>query len=508
MMIKQMTKIIGWLILIQFTFAQNETITGRVTYFTTNQVYCDLGKNNHVSVGDTLDISRRSHLIGTIIVSHLSSKTSVSDIFIQHSEIKLGDLVIPRKPLSSTVTSNSDSDSLLVEPKPKRQLQSKEPIFSHRGTFSFRYNFNQISNQHRLRETLQYAAQYKKIKMTVYGRSNSSSGQFNLYQAKGDWGTPSDKYYLQVGRVFSPKLSGIGATDGLLGQYNFTPKLTLGGLIGAQPDIDQIIPTFDITKIGVYSSFKKSTATLNWTGTISFVGQYTADMVDREFSYLKFQGNHKSRLSFQLMSVLDYYRTSLGNRTGLEYTSLQANLRYRLKPYLTISSRLSDRVRPYYRTQYDSKQDSIISNEAISGWMNSIHLKFKKIGSIQVGGNIRKQSSKDLAYLFQFHYRSIPLFSLESIGIESNWIQNRLIRGLQSSLNVEKRFSSNIHFYGESEFYFYGYGLTPFDYLQKSVTLSMNKKFSHLYTFVNTDIIFNETNESSLYFYTGLSYRF
>jgi len=140
--------------------------------------------------------------------------------------------------------------------------------------------------------------------------------------------------------------------------------------------------------------------------------------------------------------------------------------------------------------------------------MNTLNFKFKKLGSLQFGGNIRNQSSNKLAYLLQFYYRSNQVGSLESIGIESNWIQNNLIKGLQYSFNVEKQFTPTTHLYVETEFYHYGYGLTPFEYVQKSITFSLNKKFNPFYTYANTDVLFNENNESSLYFFTGISYRF
>ena len=95
---KKMIKYISCLLLLSTMVLSNnisetEKITGRVTYFTADQVYCDLGANNQIIIGDTLDVSRRAEILGVLIVSHVANKSSVSEILTPEIQFKLGDLV-------------------------------------------------------------------------------------------------------------------------------------------------------------------------------------------------------------------------------------------------------------------------------------------------------------------------------------------------------------------------------------------------------------------------------
>lgn len=510
---KSMTKphllgIILTFILLQKGFGQDELTSGRVTYYTSDQIYCDMGKNQFLQVGDTLDIMRRSETMGTIVVSHLSSKSSVSDIFIQHEPIKLGDLVIPRRKMSRPEDIQVQSDSVAAIASVKQNEPKIKQIFSHHGTFSIRYNFNQITNRHRLNESLHYSGSIHKLKLTVYGRSNSSTGEFNLYQAKGDWGKKSDKYYIQFGRVFSPEFSGIGATDGLFYQWKTNENYTLGGLLGFQPEINQWIPSSQIKKIGLFTSKKTTLSNLKLTGTMSLIGQYANDIVDREYSFIKVQGFFKSKLSFRTMAIIDYYRTELADRSGVNLTSFQSTFQYKFNNSFMFHSRLSQKVRPYYRTQFDSKQDSIISNESVSGWNNSFRITQPRLGVFQFGGNIRKQSSKNYAYLGQFQFRSVPVKYVSSIGYESNWIQNDLIKGFQNAIIIQKDFEKSSRLFLEYELFQYGYGTTPFDYAQQSLSFTYSKRIWKLYSYSTVDFTLDETSTSTIYTFVGLSYRF
>ena len=74
---KRMIKYISYLLLLSTCLFSNnipeiEKITGRVTYFTADQVYCDLGANNQIVIGDTLDVSRRAETLGVLLVSHIA----------------------------------------------------------------------------------------------------------------------------------------------------------------------------------------------------------------------------------------------------------------------------------------------------------------------------------------------------------------------------------------------------------------------------------------------------
>ena len=331
-MAKRMIKSI-LIILIWMSFLYGEvnpappSSSGRIIYFTADQVYCDLGLNQYLKVGDTLDVTRRAELIGTLLVTNISNKSSVCDILTPEVHYKLGDLVTSRRPL---IPMEIDSSSTRLSPKDSEIIRPFRKKFGQHGTGSIRSNYNQITEEFRWYESIQYNASYRSLRFWVFGRSNSTQNKFSLYQAKADYGSKHSGKYIQIGRVFSSEFSGMGATDGFMAQWSKKNKFTTGGLLGTQPEPNTFKPDFNVKKIGFFTSFNHSKSTLNLKGTLSFVGQYKSNLVDREFAYLKLNGQVKEKVTFRLNGIFDYYRTSLGKRTGFNRTSTQGSIFYKI----------------------------------------------------------------------------------------------------------------------------------------------------------------------------------
>ncbi|MBT5759661.1 MAG: hypothetical protein HOI55_08405 [Candidatus Marinimicrobia bacterium] len=491
---------------------EQQNLSGRITYFTIDQVYCDLGLNQQIIIGDTLDVSRRAEILGVIVVSHVANKSSVCEILTPETQFKLGDLVTLRRalfPISSDSTLSDSTQLNTIIPLADIETLKVKQNFTQNGTASIRSNYNQITDEFRFYNSLQYNAKYKKYRFWVFGRSNSTSKQFTLYQAKMDLGSKSRGMFIQLGRVFSAELSGIGATDGIMIQWRKRKHFSLGGLVGAQPDPESFSPDFSIKKMGFFTSYEKSLPSIRFKITSSMVGQYANQEVDREFFYVKLNGKFKKQLSFRAMGIFDYYRTTLGNRSGFNPTSAQLSMQYRLGKTLSFQSRYSQRMRPLYRSTYDSVQDSIISDELISGWMNSIRISNMKFGSVQLGGNVRKQSSGDYAYLAQFNLRSIEIQSTFTLGWSANLIQNDLIKGVQNQFQYDRTIGRFGQIYFEYEIYHYGYGLSPFDNNQQTISMTYNLKiFNSIYLYGTVDTVIDDLGDPLIHLFLGTSYRF
>ena len=65
------------MIIVSVLGATEKTIQGKITYLTADQVYCDLGREDGVNVGDTLTVFRRNDEIGKIITTNLARQSSV-----------------------------------------------------------------------------------------------------------------------------------------------------------------------------------------------------------------------------------------------------------------------------------------------------------------------------------------------------------------------------------------------------------------------------------------------
>jgi hypothetical protein len=125
-----------------------------------------------------------------------------------------------------------------------------------------------------------------------------------------------------------------------------------------------------------------------------------------------------------------------------------------------------------------------MSDELISGWLNSLRVILPKFGTFQLGGNVRKQTSGDLAYVAQFNLRT-------------------------NQLKYERDIGSLSQIYFEYEIYQYGYGVSPFDYFQQTVSMTYNQKIlNSFYLYGTVDTVIDDLGGPLIHLFMGTSYRF
>lgn len=508
-----MIKYFKIILLLFFTglFADDiEIVNGKITYITVDQVYCDIGSKQNIVIGDTLKITRRGDFLGSVIVSHVATNSSVSDKISSQIEFQLGDIVILQINDNRNIVNenNINIKPIIVDnpiEKPKQNIK-----FSQHGTISLRTNYNTISNELMLYQSLQYGLVINNpfpIHLFAFGQSNSNTGKFILYQAKLDFGSRKKGIFVQAGRVFTAELSGIGATDGILTQWRKNKSYSIGALFGFQPDNESYKPNYLQKKIGVYSTINKKLNNLTLNGTGSIVGQYEENIPQREYLFFKIKGRYKSNLEFNIWQLNDFYRDELNNTSNLELTSSQLSVRYKAIFGIVLQSKYSMRIQPLYFTNYESTQDSLISNEIRSGWLNSIRFSIPKIGQFQIGSNIRIQNSSEMAYLLRFNYQSHQIKEKYILGWNLNWIKNDIINGIQNKFQYDWEINNKKSFFLEYELYQYGYGVNPFDFIQHSFSISFDQSISkHLYFYSAFDFIIDgQLNQT--FIFSGLSYR-
>lgn len=494
-----------------------QSIEGNITYLTMDQVYSDVGSLKGAAVGDTMTVFRRNENIGLVVITNVARKSSVSQPLVPISQFQLGDQIRydkwvpkPEDPPAQQVSQQSD--------KPSSKSASGKPHwdFKQNATVSLRYSNNKYSEESthsRGIGTLQYRAGLKSLlhsKVFVYGRSDLADKDLTVYQARIELSNQTRAHTVQIGRVFPSDMSGVGATDGLLFTSKITPVFSAGALAGFQPDYQSQSWNPDVKKIGGFFKSKHRNDNFKLQTLISVVSQQAGNEIDREFSYIKFTGDVKRRLSFSLYQTWDIYRDhTLYNRSALEPTSSQIS--FRLKPYklITLNMRYTSRRQVLYNVSGNLLPDSLFVDELRSGWYNSIRFSHDKVGSVVTRFNRRKQSNDSdnaSTYIFM-NYFSRPIRENLTIQFSANYLKNLLITGFRSRLGVNmatKKFGS---FHSEYELYSFGYGRFYDDYLQHSFkahhTWSLRKS---LYGSTSIDYLIDK-DYSIFVLYLGLTYK-
>lgn len=505
-------KLLLFLYAVSFVMGQEtNTISGqgKVTYLTADQVYCDIGTSQGITIGDTLQLFRRAEGLGDMVISHSAKNSSVCIPLIPIENIQLGDRVQFEKMV--IIINEPVIEPELVVPEKTRKQKKK---MSHAGNVSIRSTIQSLPNGISEKKgigTLQYRLKIpaiKQLKVGIYGRSDLQNQKFTLYQARASFGSKHKEPYFQLGRVFASELSGIGATDGLLATTPILNNLILGGLGGFQPNPESYQFNSDIKKFGLFSKVKIPSQ--HFSGSVAFVGQYAGPGIDREFIYSKLSYNPIKQFSAKLYQTFDYYRNEpIYNRDKLESTFSQLSLKFKFGHRLTLRTRYTSRQQIIYQQSQVLVPDSLFQSELKNGWYNSLKWQTTHWGTIQIGSNFRKESdSENFSTVHSLYYRSKPFQKGISIDLNSIMIQNQLLTGIQNKFGFSIPFKENGFLHAEIDIYTFGFGQNWNDYLQQTFSASISKKVNHhLNTYMSIDIS-KDADYVRMFGYFGLTYRF
>jgi len=137
---------VGILILVAISACdagQQRSIRCRVTYCTSAQIYFDGGKEEGLSVGDTLVIARGDTSVGSAVITGISSHSSVSRALVTLLPPRIGDIGTLMKEgnlpaLPPTVSDSTTVVSPLCPPSPPDvERKPGENVLAARGAFQY-----------------------------------------------------------------------------------------------------------------------------------------------------------------------------------------------------------------------------------------------------------------------------------------------------------------------------------------------------------------------------------
>lgn len=287
--------------------------------------------------------------------------------------------------------------------------------------------------------------------------------------------------------------------------------MSVGALAGFQPDYQSLSWNTNIKKAGAFLKNKYKNERFKLRSLISFVSQHSGDKVDREFSYIKFTGDFRNKISISVYQTLDVYRgNAIYNRSSIEPTSGQISLRFKLFKPITFSTRFTSRKQVLYSVSSNLLPDSLFVDELRTGWYNSVRFSHDKIGSIMAGFNRRGQSNdSDMTSTYIFaNYYSAPIRDKFTLQFSTSYIKNLIITGYRNRIGCNVSTVKFGNFSGEYELYSFGYGNFYNDYLQHSIKLYHTwSLWKSLYGSTSLDFL-NDKDYSTSVLYLGLTYKF
>ena len=246
--------------------------------------------------------------------------------------------------------------------------------------------------------------------------------------------------WLTFGRKINPKISSMGAIDGIQFEKQ-KGNLIFGVILGSRPDYLDYRLNLDLFQFGGYISLGSGKKAKYHQTTLGFIEQRNHSKIDRRFLYFQ----HSSSLVKNLnlfssleMSLYENINEQVSNSPSL--TNLYLSLRYRFSRRLNISASYDTRKNIIYYESYKSFIDKLIEDETRQGVRFHVNYRpFKNvIWGVNTGWRFQKNNqnlSKNLNSYLTFS--RIPKLNIRAT-LTVNFLQTNYLDSKVFGVRISK----------------------------------------------------------------------
>jgi hypothetical protein len=372
-------------------------LQGRVSFVSTQNIYIRFKSTDGISAGDTLYILSKGNLVPSLRVTNLSSTSCVC---IAISNVKY---TVDQPITGIKKTNRNDASKNVADPSMKKPLLYYVPADTSKeksrpdklkqivkGSLSA-YSYSDFSNTgaasiNQFRYTL--SLNMKNIANSKFSFDNYMSFRHKL----GDWGEvksnlfnalkiytlsvryePDKTTQITLGRTINPKISSIGAMDGLQLEKTFN-RFAFGAVAGTRPDYTNYGFNSKLLQYGSYLVFNTGKADKYSESSVAFMQQMNNSKIDRRFVYFQHSNSLFKNLYIFGTFEVDLYQLkndslNVGHsKTTFNPTGIYLSLRYKMTDRLTISCSYDARKNVIYYETYKSFIDRILESELRQGY--------------------------------------------------------------------------------------------------------------------------------------------
>ena len=439
----------------------NKPDEGYVTYVTSQNVYVQFKSTADISKGDTLFILQGDQLIPALKVTDLSSISCVCIPLINtpmtvsekvvhmkmnpHPAKKEEAIVAPEKPVPAVQPKDTLTTGKTLQKKSSQQIHGFLTVASYSD-----FSNTSVSNSQRMRYTFSLNARdigNSKLSAECYVSYLQddhlwSEVKKNIFTSLKIYDLAlsyefSPKVALWLGRKINPKLSNMGANDGLQLEMRFKP-VSMGIIGGFRPDYSDYGFNAKLFQVGGYLYNEMANKNGFMQSTLAIIDQTNSWKTDRRFLYLQHANSLLKNLFFFGTAEFDLYK-KVFNAPDSTYkgvnspwlSNLYLSLNWRPARWLSLSVSYSERQNPIYYETYKSYLDKLIDNATLQGYQGQISCRPVKNLSIGVNAGYRSEK-KDLrpsknvyGYLT---YSQIPGIGV-SATLSVTWLETSYISG-------------------------------------------------------------------------------
>lgn len=449
------------------SYSQQSGLTeGTITYLTSQNVYVRFSSTEGISEGDTLYLKKKEELIPVLKVKDLSSVSCVG-VPLGTDPLQVNDILFAN-PRKKTEVNQSPVQAVVPVPKPlvnpadtlrkrrlERNAENKQVVHGRLSVASYSgiTHFPGWDSQ-RMRYTL--TTQAKNIGNSrlsaetyitfVHGDQNREALKKDIFNGLKIYNLSlkydvSKQLSVIFGRKINPKVSSLGAIDGLQAEVKLR-SFSLGLLSGFRPDPYTYGFNGRLFESGIWAGHEQRIGKNAFQTSLALVEQQNSGKTDRRFVYLQHSAVFNNRLNFFGSAETELYRIQYDTVEGVpsqnkehnpRLSNLYLSLRYRIFKPLSISASYSARDNIIFYETYKDIVTRLLEEETSKGYQVQLNYKpWKWVGmGASAGYRTRRDDPRDSKNLYAFmNFTGISRYKLDitlsATLLESAWLSGKL----------------------------------------------------------------------------------
>jgi hypothetical protein len=493
-------------------------LEGNVSFISSQHIYVKFSSTENIQIGDTLFIQKEKNLLPVLFVSQHSSSSCICKM-IGQPNLKVSDAIFAlvkenKKITSKAISAHKDTTEMRTENQTsiarfkKPAIPNKDQVVQGRLSVSSYSNLSNVpaSNDTRFRYTLLFNI----------ANPNSSKLSFESYvtftHKSGDWAAVNkdifnalkiyslaikynlnDKIDFWVGRKINPKVSSLGAIDGLQTEYN-SGKFFFGLVGGSRPDYMNYSFNFKLFEYGAYIGQHYTSDTGTEQTTAAFFEQNNNGKTDRRFIYFQHDNSLAKNLNLFISSEIDLFKIQNGLPVNsLSLTSLYVSLGYRISRQLSVFGSYDERRNVIYYETFRSRGDSIFDAATRQGIQFRINFHPGKLINMGLGAghqfrnNDLRATDNINGYI---NFNQVP-WKNGSTTLSSNLLRTSYLNGKIYGLKIDRDLISGKLTVG------LGYQYVDFQYLSSNTSMFQHLANLDLFWRINRKLSFSVNCEKT-----------
>lgn len=453
--------------------SEEKYLDGTISYITSQNVYVKFNSTEDIAIGDTLFIIKKN---GAIPVLQVMNKSSISCVCARISDDKLSvsDKVsfkqkrknpIEEKAAEPAIAENESiiADTIAAKEDISQSVkQEYEQDIDGRISVSSYTNFSNTpaNNSQRMKYTFSLNAEHiaktglsaETYMSFIHRNDNWNEIKSNIFNGLKIYNF--DLYYdfsentrITIGRKINPKISNLGANDGL--QFETRVKsLFFGAVVGSRPDYTTYSYNFKYFQFGAFIGHDYQSKSGNMTTTLAFIQQMNDWHTDRRFLYLQHSNTLLKKLFFFGTIEFNLYKlqvnqadtANLMQKNTFDLSNIYLSVRYNIIRQLSLSFSYSNRKNTIYYETYKNYIERLMDSEALQGFRLQINyrpIRYLTIG-VTGGYRYRKSDPKPTSNLYGYiTYSRVPALNI-SVTASATMLNTSYTAGKIYSLSLNK----------------------------------------------------------------------